>query len=59
MRHAGMRDVVLSILMRSRRGGPVWFVIPFDSQGRLAPILKRQRNWEVDAFVFDSLDGEF
>ena len=33
--------------------------IPFDPQGRLAPILKRRAQLGPDAFVFGSPDGEF
>ena len=33
--------------------------IPFDPQGRLAPILKRRAQLGLDAFVFGSPDGEF
>jgi integrase len=33
--------------------------IPFDPQGRLAPILKRRTQLGLDAFVFGSADGEF
>jgi hypothetical protein len=33
--------------------------IPFDSKGRLAPILKRRATLGPNAFVFGSPDGEF
>ncbi len=33
--------------------------IPFDPQGRLAPILKRRAQLGLDAFVFGAPDGEF
>ena len=33
--------------------------IPFDPQGRLAPIFKRRAQLGWDAFVFGSPDGEF
>ena len=33
--------------------------IPFDPQGRLAPILKRRAQLGLDAFVFGTPDGEF
>ena len=33
--------------------------IPFDPQGRLAPILKRRAQLGLNAFVFGSPDGEF